>query len=207
MVDSLDVDLASFFDWLDAHVDGGLGNVWIALTADHGVAPVLDEAAKLGINAASISTKKLVAQLNLAMNAKFSPGENVVYLFDQQELPYLALNQPSFERAGINEQEAEDAVLAALQPAVDSLSAPQEPPADTSADGAKDTANNQPKTVTPSQTRLPPTPVLLRAYSRLQLAAGLYPSSEFGQILAHSYSPNGGWYVMTVFGDYQMEGH
>ncbi len=207
MVDSLDTDLDSFFTWLDKNVDGGLGNVWIALTADHGVAPVLDEAAKLGINAASISTKKLVAQLNLAMNARFSPGENVVYLFDQQELPYLALNQPSFERAGINEPEAEEAVLSALQPAVDSLSALPQPPADASADGGKDTANNKPKTVTPSQTRLPPTPVLVRAYTRLQLAAGLYPASEFGQLLAHSYSPNGGWYIMTVFADYQMEGH
>jgi predicted AlkP superfamily pyrophosphatase or phosphodiesterase len=207
MVDSLDTDLDSFFTWLDENVDGGLGNVWVALTADHGVAPVLEEAAKLGINAASINTKKLVAQLNLAMNAKFSPGENVVYLFDDQELPYLSLSQPSFERAGINEQEAEEAVLSALQPAVNSLAAPPEPPADTSADGAKDTANNKPKIATPSQIRLPPTPVLIRAYSRLQLAAGLYPTSEFGEILAHSYSPNGGWYIMTIFSDYQMEGH
>ena len=188
MVDSLDTDLDSFFTWLDKNVDGGLGNVWIALTADHGVAPVLGEAAKLGINAASISTKKIVAQLNQAMNAKFSPGQNVVYLFDQQELPYLALNPPSFERAGINEGQAEDAVLTALPAAVESLSKPQE-------------------TATPSQTRLPPTPVLIHAYTRLQLAAGQYPTSEFGQILAHSYSSNGGWYVMTVFADYQMEGH
>src|SRR5271170_3833382 len=97
MVDSLDTDLDSFFTWLDKNVEGGLGNVWVALTADHGVAPVLGEAAKLGINAASISTKKIVAQLNQAMNAKFSPGQKVVYLFDQQELPYLALNPPSFE--------------------------------------------------------------------------------------------------------------
>ena len=188
MVDSLDTDLDGFFTWLDKNVDGGLGNVWIALTADHGVAPTLGEAAKLGINAASISTKKIVSQLNEAMNAKFSPGQNVVYLFDQQELPYLALNPPSFERAGIKEAEAEDAVLAALPSAVDSLS-------------------TSPSTPLPSQTRLPPTPVLVHAYTRLQLAAGQYPNSEFGQILAHSYSSNGGWYVMTVFADYQMEGH
>src|SRR5271170_6622295 len=142
MVDSLDTDLDSFFTWLDKHVDGGLGNVWIALTADHGVAPVLGEAAKLGINAASISTKKIVAQLNQAMNAKFSPGQNVVYLFDQQELPYLALNPPSFEHAGINESQAEESVITALPAAVDSLSKLQETP-------------------TPSQTRLPPTPVLI----------------------------------------------
>ncbi len=204
MVDSLDTDLDGFFTWLDKNVEGGLGNVWIALTADHGVAPVPADAAKLGINAASISTKKLVAQLNEAMNAKFSPGEKVSYLFNNQELPYLSLNQPSFERAGINESEAEEAVLAALQPAVKSLSAPPEPPADASDEGAREPA--KPKSV-PSQIRLPPVPALVRSYSRLQLAAGEYPTSEFGQILAHSYSPNGGWYIMAVFADYQMEGH
>jgi predicted AlkP superfamily pyrophosphatase or phosphodiesterase len=186
MVDSLDTDLDSFFTWLDKNI--GLGNVWIALTADHGVAPTLGEAAKLGINAASINTKTIVTHLNEAMNAKFSPGQNVLYLFDQQELPYLALNPPSFEHAGINEAQAEDAVLTALPSAVESLS-------------------TTPRTATPSQTRLPPTPVLVHAYTRLQLAAGQYPASEFGQILAHSYSSNGGWYVMTVFADYQMEGH
>ncbi len=197
MVDSLDSDLDGFFTWLDKNVDGGLGNVWIALTADHGIAPVPSEAAKLGINAATINLKKLIANLNDAMNAKFSPGEKVNYLFDRQELPYLSLNQPNFDRAGINEQEAEQAVLDALQPAVDSLSAAPEAAAGDS--GAKA------KAATPSQTRLPPTPTLVRAYTRQQLAAGAYPASEFGEILSHSYSPNGGWYVMAIFADYQME--
>ncbi len=201
MVDSLDTDLDGFFTWLDTHVDGGLGNVWIALTADHGIAPIPSEAAKLGINAATINLKKLLGNLNDAMNAKFSPGEKVNYLFDRQELPFLSLNQPNFERAGINEQEAEDAVLAALPTAVQSLSAPPDPPADTSNDSSKPPAKASP----PSQTRLPPVPTLVRAYTRQQLAAGNYPADEFGQLLAHSYSPNGGWYVMAVFGDYQME--
>ncbi len=193
MVDSLDSDLDGFFAWLDKNVDGGLGNVWIALTADHGVAPVPAEAAKLGINAATIDLKKVVASLNDAMNAKFSPGEKVNYLFDRQELPYLALNPPNFERAGINEQEAEQAVLDALPSAVDALGAPTD-------------ADAKSKAASPSQARLPPVPALLRAYSRQQLAAGAYPAGEFGDILSHSYSPNGGWYVMAVFADYQMEG-
>ena len=203
MVDSLDTDLDSFFTWLDKNVDGGLSNVWIALTADHGVAPVPAHAAALGINAATINVKKLVANLNDAMNAKFSPGEKVNYLFNSQELPYLSLNQPNFDRAGINEQEAEEAVLAALQPAVDALSAP-EPPADNSNNASTPPA--APKPPTPSQTRLPPIPVLVRAYTRQQLASGSYPNGEFGQLLAHSYSPNGGWYVMAIFADYQMGG-
>jgi predicted AlkP superfamily pyrophosphatase or phosphodiesterase len=196
MVDSLDADLDGFFSWLDKNVDGGLGNIWIAFTADHGIAPIPSEAAKLGVDAATIDVKKLIANLNDALNAKFSPGEKVTYLFDRQELPILSLNQPDFERAGINEQEAEDAVLTAMQPAVKSLSAVSE--------AVSDAAKG--KTAGTAQTRLQPVPELVRAYSRQQLAAGNYPTSEFGQLLAHSYSPNGGWYVMVIFSDYQMDG-
>jgi predicted AlkP superfamily pyrophosphatase or phosphodiesterase len=200
MVDALDTDLDSFFGWLDKNVDGGLANVWIALSADHGVAPIPADAAKLGMNAASIDLKKLLAHLNEAMDAKFSPGEKVNYLFTQQELPYISLNQPNFERAGINEQEAEDAVLAALPAAVNSLSAVPEPAADPNNDSAA-----KPKTPPkPSQTKLPPVPVLVRSYTRQQLAAGNYPPGEFGELLSHSYSPNGGWYVMAIFASYQM---
>ena len=207
MVDSLDTDLDGFFTWLDKNVDGGLGNVWVAITADHGIAPVPSQAAALGINAATINLKALLAHVNEAMNAKFSPGEKVNYLFDRQELPFLSLNQPNFERAGINEQEAEQAVLDALQPAVASLASAAEGQAaagdgTSSGDGA---AGGKPKPGTPSQTRLPPTPVLVRSYTRQQLASGAYPPGEFGDLLAHSYSPNGGWYVMTIFSDYQME--
>src|SRR5271170_3015272 len=167
MVDALDTNLDSFFTWLDKNVEGGLGNIWIALTADHGVAPIPAEAANLGINAASIDLKQLIANLNDAMNAKFSPGEKVNYLFTSQELPYLSLNQPSFDRAGINEQEAEQAVLDALQPAIAALSAPSETTANASNENLNDAAKapeKKPGAVTPSQTRLPPTPVLVRSY-------------------------------------------
>ena len=110
LIDSVDADLDGFFTWLDKNVEGGLGNVWIALTADHGIAPVPAVAAKLGLNAATIDLTKLVGNLNFAINQKFSPGEKIDYMMPKQSLPYLALNQPAFERAGINEQEAEQAV-------------------------------------------------------------------------------------------------
>jgi predicted AlkP superfamily pyrophosphatase or phosphodiesterase len=179
IVDALDTDLDSFFSWLDKNVEGGLGNVWIAITADHGVAPSPVVAAQLGMNAAQIDTKKLVDELNDAMNQKFSPGEKVVYVLPKQELPYLSLNRPSFDRAGINEQEAEQAVQDALDPAFQSLTKPGD-------------------TKLPAQSKLPPRPVLYRSYTRLQLAAGELPHTEFGDLLAHSYTPNGGWYVRVV---------
>ena len=43
MVMGLDRDLDSFFGWLDKSV--GLKNVWLALSADHGVAPFVGWAA------------------------------------------------------------------------------------------------------------------------------------------------------------------
>jgi arylsulfatase A-like enzyme len=188
MVDAVDIDLDEFFTWLDKNVEGGLGNVWIALTADHGVAPVLANAAKLGLNAASIDLKKLVDNLNYAINQKFSPGEKIDYMLPKQAFPYLALNQPAFERAGINEQEAEQAVENFIPAAFASLASP---------DDSKG----------PATSKLPPTPALYRTYTRQQLAQGQLPNTPFGELIAHSYTPNGGWYVMVIPQAFQMAGH
>jgi hypothetical protein len=185
MVDNLDVDLDGFFSWLDKNVEGGLGNVWIAITADHGVASSPAIAAQLGLNAAQIDTDKLIANLNDAMNQKFSPGEKVIYVLPHQDLPYISLNRPSFERAGINELEAEQAVQNALEGAFQSLTKPSD-------------------TKLPAQSKLPPRPTLYRSYTRLQLQAGDLPPTPFGELLAHSYTPNGGWYVRVVPAAFQM---
>jgi predicted AlkP superfamily pyrophosphatase or phosphodiesterase len=193
MVERLDMDLDSFFTWLDKNVDGGLANVWVALSADHGVAPVPAEAAKLGMNAATLDFGRFTQALNDAINLKFSPGEKVEYLLPKQSLPYLALNRPAFDRAGINEIEAEQAVQAAIQPAVAEASAPP--------DGG-DTKPGQSK---PSEAKLPPQPIVVRTYTREELAGGQFPMDEFGSILAHSYTTNGGWYVMVVMAGFQME--
>ncbi len=210
MVTGLDTALDGFFSWLDKNVPGGLANVVLALSADHGIAPTPAVSAGLGLQGAYIDTGKLVADLNQAMNAKFSPGENIEYLLSHQELPYLSLNQPGFEKAGINEQEAEDAVKAAMQHAFTSLGAPVTPeakpdlaPAPPAAEGTQ--ANVTSVTVTASA-RPAPSPHLFHAYTRQQLAAGELPPTEFGQLMAHSYSPNGGWYVAAIPIAFQMEG-
>ncbi len=253
MIDSLDQQLDGFFTWLEKNVPGGLANVWIAFSADHGVAPVASQAAALGMPAAGFDMHKLTASLNDTMNAKFSPGEKVEYLLPQQDLPYLALNEPSFEVAGINEHEAEQAIAQAIPGAVAALAPPagqiipanktvQSPaaaaanPASTpaarptqlpkaktnstsskapqtanSAAGPKPAANTaqsspgeQSAAVEPSAVRLTPTPVVVRTYSREQLASGQFAASEWGLLLAHSYSPNGGWYVMVIPEAFQM---
>jgi len=57
----------------------------------------------------------------------------------------------------------------------------------------------------PAQHRLPPSPQVVGVYSRLQLASGQLPPSDWGRLLAHSYADHGNWYVMLVLGAYQME--
>ncbi|HZZ37674.1 MAG TPA: alkaline phosphatase family protein [Acidobacteriaceae bacterium] len=200
MVDNLDTQLDTFFTWLDKNIPGGLPNVWIALTADHGVAPVPATAAQYGLNAATINLPKLVDALNYAMNMKFSPGEKIDYILPYEELPYIALNQTEFMKAGIIEAEAENAVQQALPAAIASLNPPlaEPPPSDSPV------ANGHPA-LQPSDKRLPPYPVLFRSYTREQLADGPLPPTSWGTLIAHSYSPNGGWYVMVIPAAFQME--
>jgi arylsulfatase A-like enzyme len=193
MIDQLDGNLDQFFTWLDHNIPGGLQNVWLVLTADHGVAPVPAIAQQLGIPAATISMKPLIAELNKNMNDRFSPGQNLEYLLPDQDLPYIALNIPTFQRAGINEFEAERAIQDSIPAAVSSL----DPSADKSDDAVK-----------PVNQRVPPQPGVYRTFTRLQLASlqpGL-PPTETGRLMAHSYSPNGGWYVMLIPDAYQVPG-
>ncbi|HTZ59731.1 MAG TPA: alkaline phosphatase family protein [Acidobacteriaceae bacterium] len=229
MVDTLDVQLDSFFTWLDKNVPGGLANLWITLSADHGVAPVPAEALALGLPAATFDMAKFLSNLNDSMNSKFSPGEKVEYLLSHQEFPYIALNRPSFDVAGINEQEAEQAIQDAVPAAVEALApTPETPPVKvnpiseplatvpSSARALSPLGSRRAKgrsVPTPSPTPVPPPPVtrlpavptVVHTYTRLQLAAGQLPPSEWGTLLAHSYSPNGGWYVMVIPEAYQMQ--
>jgi arylsulfatase A-like enzyme len=229
MVDSLDQQLDSFFTWLDKNIPGGLASTWIALSADHGVAPVPGPALALGMPAATIDMAKFTANVNDAMNAKFSPGEKIEYLLSQQELPYLALNRPSFEVAGINEQEAEQAVQQAIPAAVEALPPtpppptppsapvtplPTPPPAGSSSGSrqrskSRSSVSAQAKPTiappAPPPVRLSVPPIVVHTYTREQLASGQLPPSEWGLLLAHSYSPNGGWYVMVIPAAYQMQ--
>ena len=185
MIDAIDVDLNGFFTWLDKHVDGGMGNVWVSLTGDHGIAPIPAVAAKLGIPAVALGTKPMNEQLNLALNERFSPGKKNNYLLGS-ELPYLELDPRVFAAQKVTEAEAEQAVAEMLPDALEA-SLPKAP------EGV-------------SQVRLAPRPLLRRVYTKMQMAAGQIPDTEEGKLILHSYSPNGGWYVMMSFGMYELAG-
>jgi hypothetical protein len=237
MVDGLDTSLDSFFGWLDKYLDGGIGNAWIALSADHGVAPTPAVAGALGLPAATVNMKSLTAAINTAMNEKFSPGEKIGYLLPTQSLPYLQLDSRPFDRAGVNELEAEEAVRDALPDALAKLSAqspataipgaaspdgtpPANLPSSTPAAKAVPPSTAARKSSSPASTaaplistpppppqRWPAPPTLVASYTRSAIAKGDFvTSTEMGRMLAHSYSKNGGWWVMAVLEAFQMDG-
>jgi hypothetical protein len=194
MILSLDRSLDSFFTWLDQTV--GLNNVWLALTADHGVAPVPGEAARLGIHAVAVDMDKVYDTLNAEMNKRYTHGGHQDYLLPMPELPYVVLDTRAFQKAGVDEKTAEQAV-ADLLPSAIAAQDPAPPPQ----------INLIPPSVFhPVQQRQPPAPHAERVYTRLQLANGQYPSDEWGRLLAHSYADHGNWFVMLVLDSYQMAG-
>jgi arylsulfatase A-like enzyme len=181
---ALDGQFDEFFNWLDKTV--GMDNVWLALTADHGVAPIPMEAAKLGINSGMVNLTRLYDELEKRLNAKLSPGAKTEYLMPGPELPYLVLNKAAFAKVHVDEKAAEDAVAAMLPDAVAAVSP------------------KAPETV-PVEHRLEPAPQVVGTYTRLELKNGEVPPTEFGRELGHSYSYHGNWYVMLVLGGYQLQ--
>src|SRR5579863_1630089 len=67
----LDRQLAEFINFLGHQI--GLADVWIALSADHGVSSLPEQVKKLRIPAAN-GADKIEAQINTALATKFSPG-------------------------------------------------------------------------------------------------------------------------------------
>jgi predicted AlkP superfamily pyrophosphatase or phosphodiesterase len=112
MAIALDRELADFFGFLGRQV--GLANLWIALSADHGVAPLPSVAQKLRIPAQGYDAEKMKDTLNARLSARFSPKARREYVvgFDY---PLAWLNDQAFASAGVQESAAEHAVGEALK--------------------------------------------------------------------------------------------
>ena len=109
----LDRELADFINFLGHQI--GLANVWIALSADHGVSSLPDAVKKLRIPAANLDATKLEAQINSAMTAKFSPGHPASYV--KLDYPLAWLDEDAFTAAHVREHDAEVAVGEAMKQA------------------------------------------------------------------------------------------
>jgi predicted AlkP superfamily pyrophosphatase or phosphodiesterase len=194
MVAGLDRDLSTFFTALDKKI--GLANVVVAFTADHGISPIPAQSARLGIASGRLDLELFAEQMNAALNAKFSPASKTRYLLPTQELPNIALDPRAFAKINISEQAAEDAFLAAAPAIVRRLGAPEPKPNDASQPEADRTY---------ADSRLATDANIVFMRSHLQLAAGQLPNTEFGRLLAHSFTDHGGWYVTMIPQAYQME--
>jgi predicted AlkP superfamily pyrophosphatase or phosphodiesterase len=191
MVLALDRDLDSFFTYLDKKV--GLANVMVAFTADHGVAPIPAESAKLGVASARLELEPFTESINASLNQRFATTGKK-YLFPGQELPYIELDPRSFDK--VSEKEAEQAVVDAIPAAMRSLVGPPSPPNNLATPEA--TRKYQ-------ESRVDADPTLAFVRTRVDLVAGKIPATEFGRRIAHSYTEHGDWYVMAFPTDYQME--
>jgi Type I phosphodiesterase / nucleotide pyrophosphatase len=109
----LDRELADFFGFLGHQI--GLANLWVALSADHGVSSLPDAAKKLRIPAANVGGAKLEGQINSALAAKFASGHPPAFV--KLDYPLAWLDQDAFAAAHVREHDAEAAVGEAMKQA------------------------------------------------------------------------------------------
>src|ERR1035438_381440 len=109
----LDRQLADFLNFLGHQI--GLANVWIALSADHGVSSLPDAVKKLRIPAANVGGAKLEGQINSALAAKFASGHPAAFV--KMDFPLAWLDQDAFAAAHVREHDAEAAVGEAMKQA------------------------------------------------------------------------------------------
>ena len=178
LLDAIDVQLNDFFDFLNTHVDGGLANVWVSLTGDHGVATSPVNSAKEGMPASVFPYGAMTAELNKELDAKLTPGKATRFVLGG-DLPYVQIDDGSFAAEKMDERSAESMVAEMIPGALAAAQQGQFPTPDS-------------RTLRPSTVR--------HVYTKAQMAAGDLPSTEEGQLLLHSYTTNGGWWVYLTPG-------
>jgi predicted AlkP superfamily pyrophosphatase or phosphodiesterase len=109
---ALDHQLAEFFNFLGHQV--GLANVWIALSADHGVAPLPTVASKLHMPASYLDIPALQGQINKTLATRFSAGKATEFL-KSFDYPIAFLNDDAFTTLKVKEEDAERATGEAMK--------------------------------------------------------------------------------------------
>jgi len=121
----VDRQIAALLDFVDARV--GLSNTVVALTADHGVSPIPEHAAILGLGGARLNTADLFAAVKKALTAKYnpqgkSPDPSADYLLKYSEgatmREYfingnLYFNYDALRRDSVNVEEVSQVIVAA----------------------------------------------------------------------------------------------
>ena len=111
--------LAEFLQFLDQQI--GLNNVWIALTADHGVAPMPEVARGLRLDAGRIANPRVTGRIEEALNRAYpaaghagGEGDKDDKWVENYSVPNLYLNQKRIQRRGLDPAEVERRAAAAL---------------------------------------------------------------------------------------------
>ncbi len=107
---TLDRQLADFFAFLGQRL--GLANVWIALSADHGVDPLAEHVKEVRAgDGLRYSSAKIMEEVNRQLSAKLTPGRNTQFLvgFDP---PTFFLNKDAF--SGREDEQAAESMAGDL---------------------------------------------------------------------------------------------
>jgi hypothetical protein len=107
-----DRQLSRFFRFLGRAVPGGLQNVTIVVTADHGVAPMVEEMAEAGLpTAGAYQEKALTDAVKAALDKAFGPGEWLKALSEFN----LYLDLDALRQKGVEPAKAEEVAAEALR--------------------------------------------------------------------------------------------
>jgi hypothetical protein len=178
-----DVLLDRFFTFLDKTI--GLANVMVAMTGDHGVGVSQAAADAMGMPALNFSPLAFTKPLEAMLEAKYPPKTKGPYVL-QMDNPYLLLNRQAFAAAGVTEEEAENTAKAMVEQIFAGFVHPD--------DGTAKAREKEPAVVT-------------HIYTSKQMREGKLPNTQYGRLVAHSYSPYVGWALHINFGPYQSPWH
>jgi predicted AlkP superfamily pyrophosphatase or phosphodiesterase len=107
-----DRQLSGFFRFLGKTVPGGLANVTIVVTADHGVAPMVEEMKKSGFaTAAAYQDKTLETAVKGALDGAFGPGDWLTTISEFN----VYLNLEALRKKGVEPEKAEEVAAEALR--------------------------------------------------------------------------------------------
>lgn len=168
---ALDRQLADFFNFLKQEF--GLENVWIALSADHGIAPLPDDAQAMRMPGGYLDESSMAQQINQRLAARFpqvTGGPRCLRPEDAKRThregtpdfvawmnwPIAILCKENFDAVRMGEADAEQLVGETFKQVA----------------------------------------FLRNFYTRTQLTRGTLPDSRYNKQYLHSTTPYGGWYVV-----------
>jgi len=175
-----DAWLDAFFTYIDKTI--GLRKVMVAMTGDHGVATTQKAGDGVGMPVREFPPAQFTTPLEALLEAKYPPRRKSSYVL-QMDNPYLLLNRPAFEAAGVSEEEAENTTKSFVEKVFA---------------GFAGTGGM------PSEGRQVEPPMIAHIFSVKQMREGSLPPTEYGRLLSHSYSPCVGWALHINFGPYQF---